>query len=245
MRLQLISDLHSEFYVQPLDFVKTIDIMPALDFLVIAGDLVVPARQDINQVTGILHYFSTKATHVIYVEGNHEYYGNSRARLLFDLKSYMPRNYTWLHNEEVTLEGVHFYGGAMWFPNADGMDGLFRDELNDWSQIKDLGGWVYEDNREFTWNAGKFVRPETIIISHHLPHANSTPKEYKDSTCNRFFVSDQTPLITAKQPRLWLHGHTHGPSDYSLGATHVICNPYAYPAERKWMGRYKPTFLEV
>jgi len=245
MRLQLISDLHSEFYLQPLQFCESIAIAPDLDFLVIAGDLVVPARQDINVVTGIFHHFSTKAPHVLYVEGNHEFYGSSPARTLFDLKSFMPQNYTWLRNEEASINGIHFYGGAMWFPNADGMDGLYRDELNDWSQIKDLGGHVYDQNREFTWNAGKLVRPETIVISHHLPHANSTPKMYEKSHCNRFFVSDQTKLIEEKQPRLWFHGHTHFPCGYHLGETHVLCNPYAYPKERKYMGKYPTVVLDV
>jgi len=104
---------------------------------------------------------------------------------------------------------------------------------------------VYDENRTFTWMANKLVTKETIVVSHHLPNSKSTPKRYEKDSCNRFFVSDQTKLIEEKQPRLWLHGHTHSPCDYRLGETHMVCNPYAYPKERKWMGKYPVVVLEV
>lgn len=245
MRLQLISDLHTEFYDKPVEFCSTIEIAEDLDFLVIAGDLVVSARQDLNEMMGILHYFGKRARHVIYTEGNHEFYGGSQAQTLFTIKSVMPHNYTWLRNEDVTIDGVHFYGGAMWFPNADGLDVLFREELNDWYQIRHLATWVYAENRQFKWNAEKLVTKDTIVISHHLPHLRSVPEEYKDSNTTRFFVSDQTKLIEEKQPRLWFHGHTHFPCDYMMGDTHVVCHPYGYPKERRGRGPYLPLVFEV
>lgn len=245
MRLQLISDIHSEFSYSPLNYCMNVEIAPNLDFLVIAGDLVVPKRQDINQVHGILDYFSTKARHILYVEGNHEFYGGDKGNVTRVLEELMPVNYVWLKNNAVTLDGVHFYGGAMWFANEDGQNGLFHEYLNDWSQIKGLGTWVYQENAAFRQGAFELVRPETIVITHHLPHMNSVPAKYKKEQTNRFFVSDQTPVIQQKQPRYWLHGHTHMPCDYFLGETHVVCNPYAYPNERKWMGKYPVVLLEV
>jgi len=250
MRLQLISDLHTEFYHTPLDpyptaleFCRSIEIAPDVDFLVIAGDLVIPARQDLNLLTGILNHFSRLAKHVIYVEGNHEFYYGEQLRTLFTLRSVMPKNYTWLSNDAATLDGVHFYGGTMWFPDLDGLNWLFRDDFNDWELIENLRSWVYKENTAFTENAMKLVTRDTIVISHHLPHTNSA-REYRDA-CNRFFVSDQTPLITEKVPRLWLHGHTHTAYDFTLGDTRVVCNPYGYPRERKWKRPYLPVILDV
>ena len=31
--------------------------------------------------------------------------------------------------------------------------------------------------------------------------------------------------------RLWIHGHTHAPCNYTVGETQVICNPRGYPGE--------------
>lgn len=206
----------------------------------------VVARQDLNVLMGILDHFSQFAKHVIYVEGNHEFYWGEQLRTLSALRSVMPKNYTWLSNEAVTLEGVHFYGGTMWFPDLDGLNWLFRDDFNDWFLIENLRNWVYNENTEFTRNAMELVREETIIVSHHLPHERSVAREYRDA-CNRFFLSDQTPLISEKTPRLWLHGHSHAACDYTLpGAlTRVICNPYGYPKERKWKRPYLPVVLDV
>lgn len=245
MRLQLISDLHTEFHKRPLDLCKSIEIAPDLDFLVIAGDLVVPARQDINQVHGIFSYFADKAAHVLYVEGNHEFYGSCYPWACDMLEKLLPSNFTWLRNGAVMLRGVHFYGGTMWFGNEDGLDPLFRYQINDWSQISDLTGWVYRENAAFVREGQRHIRPETIVISHHLPHRDSVPALYKEAGTNRFFVSDQSKLIAEKRPCLWLHGHTHHPCDYWLGNTRVVANPYGYPAERRGLGKYPVVLFNI
>lgn len=246
MRLQLISDLHLEFYEEPLKLLQgsRIEIAPDLDFLVIAGDLVVPARMDINDVTGIFDHYSRKAPHVIFVEGNHEFYGGLGDGTRNRLRELMPVNWTWLHNELKIIHGIKFYGGAMWFPNADGLDSLYREYLNDWFQISDLKYWVYKENRAFTEGLQN-IDEKTIVISHHLPSMESVPQEFKFSHTNRFFVSNQHHAIWTKRPRLWLHGHTHRPCDYTLEATHVVCNPYAYPLERRELGPYPTVVLDV
>ena len=244
-RLQLISDLHTEFSHYPVEFCQNLEIAPDLDFLVIAGDLFVPRRQHLQHLAGILDHFAKKARWVLYVEGNHEFYGSNREYIEKFLGDYLPGNYIWLRNNGIELEGKHFFGGAMWFGNEDGRNGLYRDQMNDWSQIKGFSGWVYEENAKFRLAAMEQVRPETIVITHYLPHSNSTPRMYKDSDLNRFFVSDMTPIIHSRRPRLWLHGHTHMPCDYQLEDTRVLCHPHGYPHERKWMGKYVGPLLEV
>ncbi|MGH8196257.1 MAG: hypothetical protein ACREQ8_17955 [Woeseiaceae bacterium] len=43
-------------------------------------------------------------------------------------------------------------------------------------------------------------------------------------------------LIEQFQPTLWIHGHTHEPSDYELFRTRVVCNPRGYPGEHGHVG---------
>jgi Icc-related predicted phosphoesterase len=45
------------------------------------------------------------------------------------------------------------------------------------------------------------------------------------------FVSDQSALIEAHQPALWVHGHVHNSSDYRVRRTRVVCNPHGYGTE--------------
>lgn len=239
MKLQIISDLHSEFYYpDPQRLLDRIEIVPDLDFLVIAGDLVVPMKQPELYCQAVFEHFSKKARHVIYVEGNHEYYGGNPSVVGMRLTRLMPSNFHWLINTAETIDGVHFYGGTMWFNNADQMNFFYRKYMNDFHQIGGLEPWVYEVNKAFTEKAFENVTKDTIVVTHHLPHGNSTPPEYRGDQMNRFFLCDQTKLIEEKQPRLWLHGHTHQSCDYTLGdpqygTTRVICNPKGYPRELK------------
>lgn len=246
MKLQLISDLHTEFYYpDPMGFCSRLNIVPDLDFLVIAGDLVVPMKQPEIYVQATFDYFATKARHVIYVDGNHEYYGGNPTVVQMRLTQVMPKNFHWLMNTEETIDGVHFYGGAMWFHNNDQMNFYYRKYMNDFHQIGAFEPWVYEQNKQFTDNAKTMVRPETIVVTHHLPHSKSTPPEFAGDQLNRFFCCDQTAVIEEKQPRLWFHGHTHRPCDYTLGNTRVVCNPHGYPREVYRPEGYVPVVLDV
>src|SRR5208283_3521591 len=100
MKLQIVSDLHTEFYDMPLSVLKRIDFAPDLDFLALPGDIVVPCRQNGKIVQQVLDFLSTKARHVLYTTGNHEYYGGTRERTEFVLRSYMPKNFVWLQNSD-------------------------------------------------------------------------------------------------------------------------------------------------
>jgi Icc-related predicted phosphoesterase len=250
VRLLLVSDLHTEFARNPLDFVSKA--VPStwtpenLDFLALVGDIVVPSRQSPEQVKQVFEYLGQRARHVLYLEGNHEYYGCEAASSVeARLVESFPDNFVWLFNDERTIEGKHFYGGTMWFNNDDQMNFYFKRSMNDFHQIGGFEQWVYKRNQMFTGLGLSFVRPETVVLTHHLPHSNSTPGEYRGSNLNRFFVSDQTQLITEKQPRLWLHGHTHHPCDYTLGDTRVVCNPHGYPNEHTAGWVYPQVVLEI
>lgn len=258
MRAQLISDLHTEFHQRPLEFLGGIEFEPDLDFLLVPGDTVVFGTQAPETCRDVLEYLSTKARHVLFTLGNHEYYGWIRrnegrlerfaltgAETEETLAAVLPSNFVWLNNTDVTLDGVHFYGGAMWFPD-DPLNSIYESQLSDFLLIPDIRKWVYQSNTEFRENGYKNITPDTIVLTHHLPSPKSTPKMYADSTINRFFVSDEEALIADLQPRLWVHGHTHHSCDYKLGKTRVVCNPHGYPYERQAMKKkYTPVVLDI
>jgi predicted MPP superfamily phosphohydrolase len=244
-RLQLISDLHTEFLRgKEEQFIDDLPIAEKLDFLVVAGDTVVIASQPEYIVDVIFSKLSKMAEHVLVLMGNHEYYGSSKKQA-DDAFAGVLRNYQnvlWLDNEGITLSGVRFFGGAMWYPNADGLNQIYEHQINDSRLIRQFN-WAEKENALFTNAALKFVTPDTIVISHHMPHPACIDPKYVGSTLNRFFMSDQTEVIATKRPRLWLAGHTHDRSDTTVEDTRIIINPLGYPNENP--GPYPQVILEV
>jgi predicted phosphodiesterase len=64
VKLQLISDLHTEFYQGPKHILKDVEIVPNLDFLVVAGDSVVFSTQPEQEVKPVFRFFSEHARRV-------------------------------------------------------------------------------------------------------------------------------------------------------------------------------------
>lgn len=233
MKAQLLSDLHCEFYHgESLAMLKGLVFVPDLDFLLLPGDVVVPAHQSKAEMQIIFGFLASQARHVLLTFGNHEYYSSKKGIEAEErIREALPSNFHLLDNSAITIDGAEFYGGAMWFPD-DPLNQIYERQLNDFNLIGDIRKWVYQKNTEFRENGYKLIRPETVVLSHHLPSPMSTHPMYVGSTLNRFFVSDETDLILEKKPRLWVHGHTHTPCDYMLGGTRVVCNPYGYSTER-------------
>lgn len=71
-----------------------------------------------------------------------------------------------------------------------------------------------------------------IIVTHHAPSPYSISPEYTGSMLNPAFASNLNEFIVSNpQIRLWCHGHCHNHSDYILGKTRVVCDPFGYNNE--------------
>lgn len=233
MKLQIVSDLHLEFFkdsARSSKFLKSLT-RERGDVLVVAGDLATGhgLRQSIEWLCA--HW-----KHVVYVAGNHEYYSGSPdviARIGELLTGIKESNFTWLNNNTVTLDGVLFAGTTLWFDEGwravRHRPGFAK--VNDFS-IADFEPWVYEENAR----ARKFLAdlPQTdslrrsLVVTHHLPLQQSVHPAYAGSPTNAFFLCDIPDTVQRLKPRIWVHGHTHESCDYTFGATRVLCNPYGY-----------------
>lgn len=244
MKAQLMSDLHSEFYPEPLKFLKSLSFEPNLDFLILPGDIVVPCRQKPRDILMVLDYLGSKAKHIIFTEGNHELYGGTKEQAETILKTWIPPNFHWLQDSEETIEGVHFFGGTLWFSYSSD-NYKYQHQLNDFSQIPDLEEWVYESNDSFRSAAHRLIRPETLVLSHHVPSLKAVHPDFQGSELNRFFVSDLTETIKEKMPRYWFFGHSHRPYSCRVGKTHLLCNPFGYSHERRSVLTYPRMVIEL
>lgn len=226
IKAQILSDLHFEFHADfGRSFVKSLD--PSnVDVLILAGDL-----SSLNILANSLYLVCEHFKHVVYVPGNHEYYGAPAKRDVEDIINHVAKYYKNFHplkvNEVIEISGQRFIGCTLWFA-FDQLNTMFKHCLSDFEQIKDFEDWVYKDNvRSQNWLA-QHVKPDDIVITHHLPSFKSVADEFKNSNLNRFFVCDMERTIAFNRPKLWVHGHTHRSCDYTFIDTRVICNPLGY-----------------
>ncbi|HMU80776.1 MAG TPA: HAD hydrolase-like protein, partial [Microthrixaceae bacterium] len=155
---------------------------------------------------------------IVYVHGNHEYYGTTREAAVEVTRGACARhaNLHWLEQQMVELRGTRFVGATLWFPYDERVHPL-RGMLNDFHKIEGFEAWNYEANASAARFLEREVRPGDVVVTHHLPVRASVAEQYKDDPFNAFFLSDVEPILHAKRPRLWIHGHTHASVDVVVG----------------------------
>ena len=223
---ELISDLHLDMRRDPMRMLR--DIEPDSETLVIAGDLC-EAR---NLKPEWIRVLADKYAVVLYVPGNHEFYGLTGDQTLDILYNAMLDETYVLHENSISLDGISFAGATLWFPD-DPVNWQFERMMSDFSYIQDFKHWLYDAHER-----SKAWLPTTgtdVWITHHLPLWRSVHPKYEGSNLNRFFVGDLSRELQAMDnpPKVIVHGHTHEDCDYMAGDTRVVCNPLGYPNEGK------------
>jgi Icc-related predicted phosphoesterase len=225
LRIQIISDLHLEFHPDGGQGLLSAMNFQSSDALVVAGDLC-SAKTIVRSFELLCGAYRRP---VIYVPGNHEYYGSSFSEVdaLLAASEQAHPNLSVLNNKTTEVAGQRILGTTLWFPDQPGNYG-YEDMLNDFKMIRGFREHVYAANTQARQFLEDELRMGDIVVTHHLPSAESVSAQYKKSPLNRFFVSPLDELILQRQPTLWVHGHTHDSADYRLGHTRVVCNPFGY-----------------
>jgi hypothetical protein len=86
-----------------------------------------------------------------------------------------------------------------------------------------------------------------IVVGHHCPSKKSIhPKYAHDKIMNGAFASDLDDFIAYRpQIRLWTHGHTHEPFDYTIGETRVVCNPRGYSGHEPGADNFQLQYIDL
>lgn len=231
MKLNVLSDLHLSLGALAMPENQA-------DVVVLAGDIARP-KEAIAWASGF-------AKPVLYVPGNHEFYGGSIAGTLEELKRLSAgTRIQVLDNDEAVIDGVRFLGATLW---TDFMLSGAGDErvaamreaqrfMRDFSRIR-IGDALFTPEastalfaRDAAWLEHRLAQPHagaTVVITHHAPSRKSIHPRFADSPMNACFVSDAERLIDGSRARLWIHGHTHDSFDYFVNGTRVLCNPRGY-----------------
>ena len=231
MKLNVLSDLHLSLGALAAPGTEA-------DVVVLAGDIARP-KEAIAWASGL-------AKPVLYVPGNHEFYGASIAGTVEELKRLsVGTSIRVLDNDEVIIDGVRFLGTTLWTDFMLCGEGEKRVAamqeaqrfMRDFSRIR-IGEAPFTPEasaalfaRAAAWLERRLAQPHagpTVVITHHAPSRKSIHPRFADSPMNACFVSDAERLIDGSRARLWIHGHTHDSFDYVANGTRVLCNPRGY-----------------
>ena len=233
MRIHLLSDLHNEF-----DLFEP-EVRDA-DVVILAGDINVKTR-------GVEWAKNTFTCPVLYVPGNHEFYGGHLTRTLEKMRAASSDQVRVLDRDEVILSGVRFLGATMWTDfAATGNPPIAaftaQNGLNDFKQIRTAdfrrirpADLISESEKTRDWLRAKLADPfdgPTVVITHHAPSMRSLEDNpHAGGHLDAAFANRWEDLMGGDQVALWVHGHSHTAVDYDVAGTRVVCNPRGYPGE--------------
>lgn len=224
MRLLIASDLHFEFHRDNgKSFVEENFYQDDYDVLVLAGDIQIE-----SQLEKTMLEISKVGKPVVFVPGNHEYYGASFPLMEKTLAAVnkIP-NINALSNSSVEIGSVRFVGTTLWFQHSKLKEPLDK-LINCFKNIKGLTELVGDKCKEACNFLDQTIGDGDIVVTHYLPHENSIHQDYRSSNINRYYLTNVAPLVEDRGAKVWIHGHTHRSSDYFINKTRVICNPFGY-----------------
>lgn len=254
MKLQIASDLHLDFdkaHGEQIVFAPdSFSLEPTdADILILAGDI---WESKTNFKTAIPWFceLSSHYPHVIYIYGNHEYYGmdindvnHVMEQTVTEINLKGHRNFHLLNNQSVKIDRCRFIGATLWtdYNRNERFMKVAESYMADHTLIEDRTS----RNKKFGTRAALqlhenckgFIRREladekdstierNVVITHHLPSYQSVHPMFGGSLTNPAFASHLDALVA--QSDLWIHGHTHKSCDYELEGCRVVCNPRGY-----------------
>lgn len=244
MRILCISDLHREFDRTTcnrggIPKYHHIDDCGA-DVIVIAGDL----DTGVQGIIWAIEESERLGTPIVYVPGNHEYYGRTILQHTLKLKGHaVGTGVMVLDRDTVVIEGVRFLGCTLWtdfslYGNATVAMYKARESMRDFQVIRQPPSYrkmepiftVEMHQNSVYWLDHELEKPfdgRTVVVTHHAPSERSISQAYEGNELNPAYASNLEALL--KPPvSLWVHGHQHDSADYTIGHTRVICNPRGY-----------------
>ena len=255
MKIQLASDLHLEMinFKPGLSYTasssrqflpkRIIGPVPGADVLVLAGDIA-----DGDYACKLFaDWQSGKRVPIIYIAGNHEFYGHPIDPTYAKLRAGAALNSIhFLENDSVVIDGVRFLGSTLWTDYRLELDPTqsmtyCEKRLNDHHLIRNgrhtftTGDALARHELARAWLETELVKPfdgKTVVVTHHAPHPLSIHPRYIGNQLNAAFVSDLSDLMPCVD--LWLHGHVHDSFDYQVGQCRVVANPSGYVLNRRY-----------
>lgn len=250
MKMLILSDLHNDVHaMEPV--VDGVRIDTDADVVVLAGDI----HEGVLAPIWARQAFPNKE--IVFVAGNHEFYGRYWRRNLRRIRLKSDRlGIHFLENEAVELHGIRFLGCTLWTDFC--LNGTERQSesmrhaqrlMTDFRRIRlDRKPGENWDSREFRsvrlvpeltlrrhkesvdWLDRQLDSGDPkriVVVTQHPPLSRSIPDQFKHDPLSPAYASNLPNLLG--RSAIWIHGHVHDNVDYTEGNTRVICNPRGYP----------------
>ncbi len=225
MKIKLFSDIHIEFGNAHMidDLFSNINV----DAFIVPGDL---ANQEM--IVKVLHEIDKMVqVPVIFVPGNHEYYGSQKSYVDHLLKNEKFDHIKILIEDVFEYKDIVFLGSTGWWDNIT----LYHtNALNDFRVIYDIisndngMAWGRCSKDFFKTNLEKYQDRKVVCVSHNMPSHKCIHPIYSTSKINECFANHWDNLIIDNKPLYWFCGHTHDSINMVIDKTNIICNPYGY-----------------
>ena len=252
MKIQLLSDLHNEFLRHGKNNPnhKWSGLIPETDadIIILAGDI----DTGTNGAGWAISESERLAKNIIYVLGNHEFYGHEYGSLKAKIaKQCEGTGVHCLDTDVYIQDDVRFIGTTLWTDyKADisvpqDLAMFYVDKaLADHKQIKYRSGDSYRrfkppdalaiHLKELSWVEKQLDgnhKGRTVVVTHHGPHPVCQHPVFPVSEMSAAFHSDLGNLIAENDIDVWVYGHTHANLDKVIFDTRIISNQAGYPGE--------------
>lgn len=245
MKIAYCSDLHFEFNEERIiNLIESVD--NETNVLILAGDIhtfenLVPALAFISE--------GLPNTDIVYVTGNHEFYGYKIKRLednlRLSLKEYSRIHY--LEKDTFELEGVVFLGTTLW----TGFDAYpeYEQSLSEENAMRGVSDfhYIYEGLGKFQSHHCKKYYQENvqwlddtlalhanktcIVVTHFPPLPLLKHQQIPINSLSNYFQANCEEVILKHSPSYWVYGHNHWSNEASFAGTQFLSCQLGYPNE--------------
>lgn len=244
MKFQYFSDLHTEGFNNDLSSILPIEKLISKEEgpIFLAGDIMVYGR-NINNPARMFSEYYKQGKNLIYIPGNHEYYGSDvdymresimqYTKVIADSKVIILMTPLWSYlNERVAPEAEY---GVSDFRLIKGHTAKTHNEIHEYCRsFLEVNLAKYQNDTR-----------KKIIVTHFTPSYNSIHPKWHGNILNTYFSNNLDEMILKYEPDIWIHGHTHDHFDYMIGKTRVLCNPRGYSFEYHATKKFHFNVIEI
>ena len=247
-RFAYCSDLH-------LDFGSiVIDNDVNADCLILAGDIIefsalkIKSDLSFNYIDEFFKNISDQFKVVVWVPGNHEYYGSSLRYGIEYGRKYLEAN-GWgnikiMNNESIELDGIKIHASTLWTDMnkgnpvtiqavGSGMNDFvhIQTHINELEIVLRPVDVIKEHQASINFLADS-IDDDCIVVTHHAPLYQCNT--YPSSELTHAYCSDLSEFILDRpQIKHWVYGHVHNRLDIDLDSTKIMSNCRGYKGYEK------------
>jgi len=217
MIVQYASDIHIE-HLANRKFLSKNPLRPVAEVLILAGDIMPLSEMDVHK--DFIQFLSDHWKTVIWVPGNHEFYGSDIEKSAINGIEKIKKNILLCNRAVVEIDDLSIVTATLWSQISNTNKFVIENSINDFEKIYDNGkrltvekfNEMHTADKNFLKSSLRKIsnsKRKAIVVTHHVPTLKNYPLKYEDSTLNEAFVSNFESSVNDVLPSHWIYGHHH------------------------------------